>query len=66
MRGRPLIHGYSATTESGRGQYGPPLPPPPVDVAVYVDTLWGLGWLAPACDGVRLVLAMHVVGHDQD
>ncbi|MEV0675860.1 glycosyltransferase family 4 protein [Actinosynnema sp. NPDC050436] len=37
-----------------------------VDIAVYVDALWGLGRLAPACDGVRTVLAMHVVGHDQD
>ncbi|MFD8497774.1 glycosyltransferase family 4 protein [Amycolatopsis sp. NPDC059657] len=36
-----------------------------VDVAVYVDALWGLGRLAPAC-GVRSVLAMHVVGHDED
>ncbi|WP_257900985.1 glycosyltransferase family 4 protein [Saccharothrix obliqua] len=37
-----------------------------VDIAVYVDALWGLGRLAPECDGVRTVLAMHVVGHDQD
>ncbi|MGW5054791.1 glycosyltransferase family 4 protein [Actinokineospora sp. NPDC004072] len=37
-----------------------------VDTAVYVDALWGLGRLAPACPGVRTVLAMHVVGHDQD
>lgn len=37
-----------------------------VDVAVYVDALWGLGRLAPRCPGVLSVLAMHVVGHDQD
>ncbi|MGW5721409.1 glycosyltransferase family 4 protein [Amycolatopsis sp. NPDC003865] len=37
-----------------------------VDIAVYVDALWGLGRLAPACFGVRTVLAVHVVGHDQD
>ncbi|SES35960.1 glycosyltransferase family 4 protein [Actinokineospora terrae] len=37
-----------------------------VDIAVYVDALWGLGRLAPACPAVRTVLAMHVVGHDQD
>ncbi|WP_238412887.1 glycosyltransferase family 4 protein [Saccharothrix deserti] len=37
-----------------------------VDVAVYVDALWGLGRLAPLCRGVRSVLAMHVVGHDED
>lgn len=37
-----------------------------VDIAVYVDALWGLGRLAPVCHGVRTVLAMHVVGHDQD
>jgi glycosyltransferase involved in cell wall biosynthesis len=37
-----------------------------VDIAVYVDALWGLGRLAPAYEGVRTVLAMHVVGHDQD
>jgi glycosyltransferase involved in cell wall biosynthesis len=36
-----------------------------VDVAVYADALWGLGRAAPAC-GVRSVLAMHVLGHDQD
>lgn len=36
-----------------------------VDVAVYVDSLWGLGRVAPAC-GVRSVLAMHIVGHDED
>jgi hypoxanthine phosphoribosyltransferase len=36
-----------------------------VDIAVYVDALWGLGCIAPAC-GVRSVLAMHVVGHDED
>ncbi|WP_228769804.1 glycosyltransferase family 4 protein [Actinokineospora alba] len=37
-----------------------------VDIAVYVDALWGLGRLAPTCEGVRSVLAMHVVGHDED
>lgn len=36
-----------------------------VDIAVYVDALWGLGRTAPI-GGVRSVLAMHVVGHDQD
>lgn len=36
-----------------------------VDVAVYVDALWGLGRLAPQHAG-RTVLAMHVVGHDDD
>jgi iron(II)-dependent oxidoreductase len=36
-----------------------------VDVAVYVDALWGLGRVAPA-GRVRTVLAMHVVGHDED
>lgn len=36
-----------------------------VDVAVYTDALWGLGRAAPA-DWVRSVLAMHVVGHQQD
>jgi glycosyltransferase involved in cell wall biosynthesis len=36
-----------------------------VDLAVYVDALWGLGRAAPAC-GVRSVLAMHVVGHRED
>src|SRR5215470_88422 len=36
-----------------------------VDIVVYVDALWGLGRIAPAC-GVRSVLAMHVVGHGQD
>jgi glycosyltransferase involved in cell wall biosynthesis len=37
-----------------------------VDVVVYVDALWGLGRLAPTCGGMRSVLAMHVVGHDED
>lgn len=37
-----------------------------VDVAVYVDALWGLGRIAPRCEGVRSVLAMHVVGHHED
>ncbi len=36
-----------------------------VDIAVYADALWGLGRIAPRC-GVRSVLAMHVVGHDED
>lgn len=36
-----------------------------VDVAVYTDALWGLGRAAPVC-GARSVLAMHVVGHDED
>jgi iron(II)-dependent oxidoreductase len=36
-----------------------------VDIAVHVDALWGLGRIAPVC-GVRSVLAMHVVGHDDD
>jgi glycosyltransferase involved in cell wall biosynthesis len=36
-----------------------------VDVAVYVDALWGLGRFAPT-GSVRTVLAMHVVGHDED
>jgi iron(II)-dependent oxidoreductase len=36
-----------------------------VNVAVYVDALWGLGRVAPT-NGVRSVLAMHVVGHDED
>ncbi|WNV90238.1 glycosyltransferase family 4 protein [Umezawaea sp. Da 62-37] len=37
-----------------------------VDIAVYVDALWGLGRLAPTYEGVRSVLAMHVIGHDED
>lgn len=37
-----------------------------VDITVYVDALWGLGRLAPACEGMRSVLAMHVLGHDED
>src|SRR5215470_4742477 len=37
-----------------------------VDIAVYVDALWGLGRIAPACGGVRSVLDMHVIGHDED
>ncbi|MFD5089825.1 glycosyltransferase family 4 protein [Amycolatopsis thailandensis] len=36
-----------------------------VDVAVYTDGLWGLGRAAPV-SRARTVLAMHVVGHDQD
>ncbi|MEU3622504.1 glycosyltransferase [Amycolatopsis coloradensis] len=36
-----------------------------VDVAVYTDGLWGLGRAAPI-SRARTVLAMHVVGHDQD
>ncbi|MGH3625302.1 MAG: glycosyltransferase family 4 protein, partial [Sciscionella sp.] len=36
-----------------------------VDVAVHVDALWGLGRAAPP-SRVRTVLAMHVVGHDDD
>lgn len=36
-----------------------------VDVAVYTDGLWGLGRAAPI-SRARSVLAMHVVGHDQD
>jgi iron(II)-dependent oxidoreductase len=36
-----------------------------VDVAVYGDALWGLGRVAPT-GRVRTVLAMHVVGHDED
>jgi iron(II)-dependent oxidoreductase len=37
-----------------------------VDIAVCVDALWGLGRIAPPCGGVRSVLAMHVLGHDED
>lgn len=36
-----------------------------VDVAVYVDALWGLGRVMPD-HPARKVLAMHVVGHDVD
>jgi glycosyltransferase involved in cell wall biosynthesis len=38
-----------------------------VDVAVYVDALWGLGIVMPTCyPQTRNVLAAHVVGHDTD
>lgn len=37
-----------------------------VDVAVYVDALWGLGAVMPAYPNTRNVLAAHVVGHDTD
>ncbi|MFD9963981.1 glycosyltransferase family 4 protein [Amycolatopsis sp. NPDC058986] len=36
-----------------------------VDVAVYVDALWGLGRVAPT-GRARTVLAVHVVGRDDD
>ncbi|MEV6905948.1 glycosyltransferase family 4 protein [Amycolatopsis sp. NPDC051071] len=36
-----------------------------VDVAVYTDGLWGLGRAAPI-SRARTVLAMHVIGHDQN
>lgn len=36
-----------------------------VDLAVYTDSLWGLGRAAPV-GRAGSVLAMHVVGHDQD
>ncbi|GLZ37896.1 glycosyltransferase family 4 protein [Actinokineospora sp. NBRC 105648] len=36
-----------------------------VDVAVYVDGLWGLGRIAPQ-SRARSVLAMHVLGHAED
>jgi iron(II)-dependent oxidoreductase len=36
-----------------------------VDLAVYTDGLWGLGRAAPV-GRARSVLALHVVGHDQD
>lgn len=36
-----------------------------VDIAVYVDALWGLGRVAIQ-HRARSVLAVHVVGHDQD
>lgn len=36
-----------------------------VDLAVYADALWGLG-RAAAGHRTRQVLAMHVVGHDED
>lgn len=36
-----------------------------IDVAVYVDALWGLGRIMPD-HRARKVLAMHVVGHDTD
>ncbi|GAA4729866.1 glycosyltransferase family 4 protein [Phytohabitans rumicis] len=37
-----------------------------VDVAVYVDALWGLGSIMPTRPQTRNVLAAHVVGHDTD
>jgi glycosyltransferase involved in cell wall biosynthesis len=37
-----------------------------VDVAVYVDALWGLGRIMPTGTPARRVLAAHVVGHDVD
>lgn len=37
-----------------------------VDIAVYVDALWGLGRLAPTGAPARRILAAHVVGHDTD
>ncbi|MCI0690146.1 MAG: glycosyltransferase family 4 protein, partial [Sporichthyaceae bacterium] len=37
-----------------------------VDVAVYVDGLWGLGRVMPTGGTTRRVLATHVVGHDID
>lgn len=37
-----------------------------IDVAVYVDALWGLGRVMPDYEPTRNVLAAHVVGHDTD
>jgi glycosyltransferase involved in cell wall biosynthesis len=37
-----------------------------VDVAVYVDGLWGLGRVMPTGPGPRRVLAIHVLGHHLD
>jgi glycosyltransferase involved in cell wall biosynthesis len=37
-----------------------------VDVAVYVDALWGLGSIMAVHPAIRNVLAVHVVGHDAD
>lgn len=37
-----------------------------VDVAVYVDALWGLGSIMPNRPQTRNVLAAHVIGHDTD
>lgn len=37
-----------------------------VDVAVYLDALWGLGRVMPDHSRTRNVLAVHVVGHDID
>jgi glycosyltransferase involved in cell wall biosynthesis len=37
-----------------------------VDIAIYVDALWGLGRIMPQHQHARNVLAAHVVGHDID
>ena len=37
-----------------------------VDVAIYIDALWGLGAVMPTRPQTRNVLAAHVVGHDTD
>ena len=37
-----------------------------VDIAVYVDALWGLGATMPTAVPARRILAAHVVGHDID
>ncbi|WFE27693.1 glycosyltransferase family 4 protein [Solwaraspora sp. WMMD791] len=37
-----------------------------VEIAVYVDSLWGLGRVMPTTDTPRRILCMHVVGHKTD
>ncbi|HEX8629683.1 MAG TPA: glycosyl transferase, partial [Catenuloplanes sp.] len=37
-----------------------------VDAAIYLDALWGLGRIMPQHPRTRNVLAVHVVGHDND
>jgi len=37
-----------------------------VNVAIYIDALWGLGSIMPNRPETRNVLAAHVVGHDTD
>ncbi|MDG4830013.1 glycosyltransferase family 4 protein [Solwaraspora sp. WMMD1047] len=37
-----------------------------VDIAIYVDGLWGLGRVMPTNAPSRRILAIHVVGHDAD
>lgn len=37
-----------------------------IDIAIYVDGLWGLGRVMPTHAPSRRILAIHVVGHDVD